>query len=286
MATTQIDAAPKLIDNDALYNSLPLEQGQTRVLRLIPGPRSSRLEGQLMVVGISDHGKTTVQLTGEVIRFTALSYTWGTGRYCDNVALNGHRVDVKENLADFLYECRTTVASGDCAYIWIDALCINQNDSDEKSRQVAAMRTFYSTADQVIVWLGKAGRYTPKAVEYFRENEAKAIKGSSPLSRGDVDALHHDGTLYGLVDVYSRQWSTRIWIKQEVWAARYVAVWCGAHRWHPHGWASFGAALFLVGEDDLLSTRLKQLGLDAGATSALLGLEWGPPVDRPPRYYR
>ena len=40
--------------------------------------------------------------------------------------------------------------------MWIDAICINQKDDDEKSTQVALMRDIYHFADEVIVWLGRA----------------------------------------------------------------------------------------------------------------------------------
>jgi hypothetical protein len=40
--------------------------------------------------------------------------------------------------------------------VWIDALCINQSDDEEKTEQVRRMGEVYAQAKQVIVYLGRA----------------------------------------------------------------------------------------------------------------------------------
>jgi hypothetical protein len=46
----------------------------------------------------------------------------------------------------------------DHGYFWIDAICINQNNDEEKSHQVNHMKDIYTNAIAVIVWLGKASK--------------------------------------------------------------------------------------------------------------------------------
>lgn len=41
--------------------------------------------------------------------------------------------------------------------IWIDSICINQNDVDERTSQVGIMREIYAKCTEVIIWLGEAG---------------------------------------------------------------------------------------------------------------------------------
>jgi len=62
---------------------------------------------------------------------------------------------VTSNLPLFLEEICTT----NLGFLWIDAICINQNDNAEKSVQVQRMDLIYSNATQVIAWLG-ANRWT------------------------------------------------------------------------------------------------------------------------------
>jgi hypothetical protein len=83
--------------------------------------------------------------------FTAVSYTWGSEDDSKNIMLNGAPVVVRRNLYDFLLQARQ---EGWHTHLWIDALCINQSNNLEKSRQVAMMGEIFSRAQQVLVWLG------------------------------------------------------------------------------------------------------------------------------------
>lgn len=114
--------------------------------------------------------------------FFALSYTWGAPPAGREIIVNGRQVPVGENLwlaleriAPEMDERSRPWCSLDAAdayavsmglpapeslcedtwaYIWCDALCINQNDNVEKSHQVALMGRIYSTAAFVLAWLG------------------------------------------------------------------------------------------------------------------------------------
>lgn len=52
--------------------------------------------------------------------------------------------------------------------LWIDALCINQSDVAERSKQVSQMSQIYSPADMVIIWLGEAAHNSDKAFQCMR----------------------------------------------------------------------------------------------------------------------
>jgi len=91
--------------------------------------------------------------------FTALSYTWGscvddsdsTSQHSSEVfqiECNGQLHVVTENLFHFLDSCGQD-------FLWVDALCINQENLDERAQQVSLMGQIYASANIVIMWLGK-----------------------------------------------------------------------------------------------------------------------------------
>ena len=85
----------------------------------------------------------------EPCSYIAVSYVWGTDRvslHCDE-----QDVVVPKSLAEALsaiYEHYTDIL------VWTDCLCIDQDDANEKSRQVSLMGSIYSMAGEVVIWLG------------------------------------------------------------------------------------------------------------------------------------
>ncbi|KAF5683290.1 heterokaryon incompatibility (het-6OR allele) [Fusarium circinatum] len=83
--------------------------------------------------------------------YSALSYVWGLSRATEAIQIDGHGHDISINLACAIRQLR---GERNSILIWIDALCINQDDIDERSSQVAMMRDIYASAQHVIVFLG------------------------------------------------------------------------------------------------------------------------------------
>ncbi|PVH81632.1 HET-domain-containing protein, partial [Cadophora sp. DSE1049] len=86
--------------------------------------------------------------------YQALSYTWGRPDDFDfKIWLNGILFPVRQNL---LCALRVLRASGDTIKlpIWIDALCIDQQNVSERGHQVDMMGVIYRGAQHVIAWLG------------------------------------------------------------------------------------------------------------------------------------
>ena len=89
--------------------------------------------------------------------YEALSYTWGEPEERMNphlqqqITLDGMPFKVTQNLADALRHLRLK----DCdRHLWVDAICINQGDPDERNNQVQQMSRIYEAARHVHVWLG------------------------------------------------------------------------------------------------------------------------------------
>ncbi|KAH6849524.1 heterokaryon incompatibility protein-domain-containing protein [Alternaria alternata] len=87
--------------------------------------------------------------------FEALSYTWGDVRDVKSIILNGVRKDVSKNLESALRALRDLQETRLGMHYWVDSLCINQEDEEERNEQVKRMRGIYRRARAVVVWLGQ-----------------------------------------------------------------------------------------------------------------------------------
>ncbi|KAI2473329.1 heterokaryon incompatibility protein-domain-containing protein [Annulohypoxylon bovei var. microspora] len=113
---------------------------QIRLCSLLPASFESPLSCHIEPFDISP-----------TLEFEALSYTWGNPKDLIPIEVNGEMISVTKNLATALTYLRKGSSE---RYLWIDAICINQNDLNERSAQVAMMGKIYQTATRVISWLG------------------------------------------------------------------------------------------------------------------------------------
>ncbi|KAF2106671.1 heterokaryon incompatibility protein-domain-containing protein, partial [Lophiotrema nucula] len=127
---------------DFRYAPLDLSTDTIRLLKVLPGPDNSTIECNLLHCTIS-----------ELPSYTALSYSWDYSGLKIGINCNGKSLWIAWNLWCFLAQFRKGVKSSRCL-LWIDAICINQKDVKERTHQVRQMRSIYSTAESVIVWLG------------------------------------------------------------------------------------------------------------------------------------
>lgn len=127
------------------YRYRPLSSDrQIRLLELSNGfDPDECLAGTLRVVDID---------ADDSLPYVALSYTWGQPSFTERVVLDGtHVLNITPNLAAALRRFRYASA---LKWIWIDAICINQRDDDEKTIQIPLMADIYRDASRVMVWLG------------------------------------------------------------------------------------------------------------------------------------
>lgn len=101
----------------------------------------------------------TVPIGGNT-EYTALSYSWaldedGDARLCERIFVDGALLNVTRNLYQGLRRICARQRPVVGGLIWIDAVCINQNDVVERNAQVARMAEIYSNAVRVLVWLGE-----------------------------------------------------------------------------------------------------------------------------------
>jgi hypothetical protein len=102
--------------------------------------------------------------------FAALSYVWGNERDRRDIFLNGAVFSVTANLEVALRALAAKNEFQGHYKIWIDAICINQNDEIERASQVSKMREVFSGGWKVIAWLGESDRRGDmrKAFQFLR----------------------------------------------------------------------------------------------------------------------
>ncbi|MCJ1350883.1 MAG: hypothetical protein MMC33_000864 [Icmadophila ericetorum] len=96
--------------------------------------------------------------------FVSLSYVLGDSSVTREILVDGRSVPVTENLEAVLRTFSGSSNFNAHCKLWVDALCINQEDKDERSHHVATMGNMYATAWTVVVWLGKASEDSDKAI--------------------------------------------------------------------------------------------------------------------------
>ncbi|PMD57957.1 HET-domain-containing protein [Hyaloscypha bicolor E] len=164
----------------------------------------------------------TTHNISEVPKYQALSYTWGPPEdgieayKCEKktILINGGLFLVLSNLMDALCHILQAWDSADpVPHIWINAICINQQNPIERGLQVQFMSEIYQTASQVLIWLGKSNMESRTAFDFIRKQ--------GDLSRiAYQQCMQNNSGLYAsvfhaLCQVLNRRWFTRIWTLQE-----------------------------------------------------------------------
>lgn len=125
---------------DSLYSPLDIGLPMIRLLELKPGLDNDKIECRMFPVSLEDEPS-----------YEALSYTWGDVSTTTKIWINNVVKDVTLNLAGALANLRYPTSS---RVLWVDAVCINQEDLQERNHQVRQMTHIYSKGNQTTVWLG------------------------------------------------------------------------------------------------------------------------------------
>jgi hypothetical protein len=148
-------------------------------------------------------GFVTVSLDEVYDKFVAISYCWGSSPQDRKLPLtDGSHIMVTENVEQLLLH----IFTNDEEYIWLDAICINQQNSKEKAKQVRMMATIYRSARRVSVWLGTAVNETVEyyTVAMFAQELCKASQ------KRCTETIYNGLKWFG--SLMKRPWWFRIWI--------------------------------------------------------------------------
>lgn len=183
-----------------LYTALKLSTGHFRLIEI--------LQPSL--------GLVCCRLTVEDLRvvsgsFVALSYVWGNDTASHTIKINGENFQVRPNLFDFL-QLAGTQSELLNTKIFIDAICINQTDIQEKNCQVQLMGWIYENAREVIAWVGNQDSAFEEAVDFTKRDRYTWF---GPPASNDVDNM--------MKLLNAKNWK-RTWIIQEVLKAKEISI--------------------------------------------------------------
>jgi len=145
--------------------------------------------------------------TQDPVSYEALSYAWGSDEDPAYIFVGAKsRLRVRRNVTQILRYLRDGIALG-CTLriLWIDAICINQADEEEKGKQVTMMGNIYACAVSVLIWTGEPG------------HDLQALQESL---RGKLRYSKESHLPPRFTQFFETGWFTRRWVVQEIMHAR------------------------------------------------------------------
>ncbi|KAI3316668.1 HET-domain-containing protein [Xylariaceae sp. AK1471] len=210
------------------YSYVPLSGlEQIRVLRLLKSKSpEDPLQGELFERPLHKAFPT----------YETVSYTWGGQQKDHYIYIDGKRLSITKNCSELLFSFRNPRRrdASSRRRLWVDSICINQQDEDEKCAQVEIMHQIYQRSSQVLIWLGQA---TPESDLLFQNIRRCTWQWWNPLRSKkkaaqiiwDIEQqllMHPEWIL----DLVARPWFTRVWTIQEASSAMFGVLRCGKEK--------------------------------------------------------
>lgn len=218
-----------------LYRPLNADKHELRLLEICPSEdNDSQVQVKIFHCEFED-------VQGHFMPF---SYVWGDPTDTETIIINGIPTKIPNNLALLLQQIRALlpcilaeISWNKPALFWADAICINQDDTEERNHQVQFMRSIYGSAPVVLAWLGQvkdshlAGNIVGACVAWFKtlkRNPASAhFWNQDPNCDGWMERYPDFWTFSGGVKKTNPHWTAirkllrspywrRTWIFQEI----------------------------------------------------------------------
>jgi hypothetical protein len=147
--------------------------------------------------------------------YTALSYVWGSPDKVETIFVDGLSLGATVNLFSALRDLRDDTRS---LWLWVDAICINQVDEQEKGRQIRMMGQIYAGARHTVIYLGPGDSND-------REPHCLATLATDHRAKLQSELLE---------SLLRKEWFTRVWVFQELVFSTNPWIQCCRSRvkWH------------------------------------------------------
>ncbi|UKZ83771.1 hypothetical protein TrVFT333_011584 [Trichoderma virens FT-333] len=204
-----------------------------------------RKEIRLVVIEPQDNDDDTIRVSLQYLSldepegtpFEALSYCWGSVQDLKPIMMKNpdaskpdFEFQVTSNLFSALKHLRRPHVS---RTFWIDLICINQSNIEERNRQVGLMGRIFALAKHVRVWLGEFDEEVAAEFAIMR-TIARKQQNPEPLADASLESLpahmprthsdiFSDKAITPHDKVFQKPWFYRIWVLQEVWSSSLIS---------------------------------------------------------------
>lgn len=215
-----MDSVEKTDAMSVIYPNRLIGQ-QIRLLEVHPGSGADAIKTRLLPANL---------LT--VPDFEAISYAWGDASAKCLISCDGVEIAITESLHGALLRMRRPQIP---RLVWVDAICINRHDIDERNQQVALMHRIFSQASTVAVWLGWDGgenvHLAVKAINLIWERcldyvaaqnlsltnmTFKDMESVEIVKNASLDDAFDCETWLSISHFFARPWFERVWCAQEI----------------------------------------------------------------------
>src|ERR1700760_3685769 len=225
------------------YAYHPIENDEIRLLKIDMDPDGSLLPASLHRFSLQDK---------DIPPYKTLSYVWGdpTSRWAMNI--DGKCLHVLDSLKPFMKLPRHRNDTKN-RWWWIDSICIDETNLDERGSQVQMMGQIYRTSKETLVWLGPQSDDSDKAVEFLHSLSRHRFKFAKEAPKDEKEQSKLMAELFirddrrdgweALEKFFARPWWTRVWTLQEFILSKEVVFNCGSKKLSRKG---LDSALFAV----------------------------------------
>ncbi|KAF7558406.1 hypothetical protein G7046_g5753 [Stylonectria norvegica] len=242
---------------DFQYTRLENLKHRIRLLKLRPGQPKSDAEVACELFDAEFQDQNGGQLVGvvsqEVYTYEALTWCWGIAP-ADSLIFIEEKSNKRTEMAvssDLAWALKHLRKPDKSRILWIDAICIDQKNIDERNDQVQVMSKIYSYSSRVCVWLGLDDPNSRKAIAFIRD-EILQLQRFDELCDDESNAQKWQALLV----LMQRPWFFRRWVVQEISLAKDAVIHCGPDQ---IPWNDFCVAVELFVEVETATHRLSEV---------------------------
>lgn len=204
------------------------KRNEIRLVTILPGAWEDDIKCTISHVALHDPPK-----------YTALSYCWGDAKDTGVIYLNNQVFPATSSLKAALLQLRKI----GCSILWIDAICIDQTNIEEKSQQLPLIGSIYRNAITTIAWLGDESRTSPLAFTLMRrlwreEKESSISETKNETKKRNVSVvklvnrplvpIEERDAIAAFLNLLRRPYWKRVWIIQELAFSQTIKILCGS----------------------------------------------------------
>ncbi|ROW15353.1 hypothetical protein VPNG_02351 [Cytospora leucostoma] len=198
-----------------------------------------------------DLGSPDCSDPNSTVEYEALSWCWGTEtKDCAIKIKKGGEYYCFAVTKELSLALKYLRHGGKDRILWIDALCIDQDNHEERNHQVQMMSRIYTGAKQACIWLGEDSKDSTTAIHFIRE--IMRLENFDSISENKENASRWQS----LLSLMQRPWFSRRWVVQEIALARSATIYCGTD---DIPWENFAVAVELFVEVETATHRLSEV---------------------------